>query len=266
MKPEGTWLEKAARRARQDVQTRQTKKPLALLRTLALAAPKPPSFEQTLRRAPAPRVVAELTRQTPWGGFLDRSLDLTVAAREAVAGGSPVLSIRTEPIAFGGSMDDLTRARQGARTTPLLRRDVIIDAYQLVESRASGVSAVTVPVALHAGAALGALLRTASELGLEAACEVYDEAELDRALDAGAAIVVIEHREPGVSAADLGRSEQLAPRAHRAGTLVLASGGIASAEDVRRLQAAGVDAVLVAEAFLRAADRERVVGDLRAGG
>ncbi len=249
-------LEKMAQRAKADLVARQRTKPFPLLSALAKAAPKAAPLEAALRTAPSPRIVAELRRQGP-GGILDRELDVTEAAKAFSSGGAAALCVATETAHYGGSADDLARAR-AATKLPILRRDLFIDPYQLAEARAAGVGAVWLHAAVLSGSALGAMLRASSELGLGAMVEVSDADSLGRALDAGSALVFIDPRE----SADETSLAMLAAAAHRSGALVL-TGGAETADDVARLTEVGADAVVIGAALLQAADRARAVRRLR---
>jgi indole-3-glycerol phosphate synthase len=254
MKAAGTYLEKILARTRLDVEERKRLKAPALLKTLARSAPRPPGFETSLRAAKGARLIAELKRRSPSKGFIDRDLDVTQTARDYTTGGAAALSVLTEGAHFGGSLEDLSRARAGTGL-PLLRKDFVLDEYQLSEARVAGASAVLLIVAALEARLLAALLKESRALGLEALVEVHDDAELDAALDAGAAMVGINNRDLRTFSVDLAVTERLAPRAAKAGTLVVAESGISTPDDLRRLASAGADAFLVGESLIRAADR-----------
>ena len=249
MKAEGSYLQRILARTATEVAARKKQKPLPLLRAFAKAAPRPAPFEQTLRRAPPVRIIGELRRKNPQG-FIDRDLDLSLTATEFTQGGAVALSVVTEGPYFAGTIEDLGRARQGSKL-PLLRRDFIIDEYQVVESRVNGASAIV----LMASKQLPELMRVTREMELDAVVEVRHAAELDQALDAGAAIVGINNRGLETLEIDLLITERLAAPAAKAGALVVSIGGISSQEDIKRLAAAGSDAFLIGEALLRSADR-----------
>lgn len=255
MKAQGTYLERILARTAADLPARQKHKPPAIMRTYAKAAPRVPSFEHALRHAAGVPLIAELKRKSPSKGFLDADLDIAQTATDYEQGGAAALSVLTEGPHFAGSIEDLGRARQGCKL-PLLRKDFIIDPYQLSEARVGGASAVLLIVAALDDKQLPALLREARELGLESLVEVHDAGELDRALDAGAVMIGINNRDLKTFAVDLETTARLAPAARKAGCLVIAESGIKDPEDVRRLLAAGADAFLVGEALIAAADRK----------
>jgi len=261
MKAQGTYLEKILARTAADLPARQKQKPLQILRVLAKAAPKPVPFEQTLRRAPAARIIAELKRRSPSKGFLDRDLDLTETAKEYSAGGAVAISVLTETPNFAGTLEDLGRARLGCKL-PLLRKDFIIDEYQVVESRVNGASAILLIVAALEGKQLSDLLKLTREYGLDALVEIHDAAELERALDAGAGLIGINNRDLKSFAVDLAITERLAPAASKAGAFVVAESGIHTPADIKRLAQAGAEAFLVGESLILAGNRTEAVQSL----
>jgi indole-3-glycerol phosphate synthase len=254
MKAEGTYLEKILARTVADLPARKKQRPLDKLRVLANAAPKPVPFEQALRRASPARIIAELKRKSPSKGFIDRDLDVPQTAKDYAAGGAVALSVLTEGPHFAGTLEDLSRARQGCKL-PLLRKDFIVDEYQVVEARANGASAVLLIVAALDDAQLRGFSKLCRDLQLDALVEVHDEAELTRALDAGAVLVGINNRDLRTFEVDLATTERLAPIAKRAGSFVVSESGLQTPDDVRRLASAGADAFLVGEALLLAASR-----------
>jgi indole-3-glycerol phosphate synthase len=165
------------------------------------------------------------------------------------------ISVLTDRDWFGGTLEDLESVRATV-SVPLLRKDFTIDAVQVYEARAVGASAVLLIVRILDDAQLRDFGALAGELGMGALVEVHDEEELERALDAGARIVGVNNRDLASFRTDLGVTERLAGLVPRDCVLVGES-GIGSVADVSRLAAAGVDAVLVGEALMRAPDPER---------
>jgi indole-3-glycerol phosphate synthase len=261
MKATGTYLEKILARTVADLPARKVKKPLPMMRVLANAAPKPVPFEQSLRRAPTARIIAELKRKSPSKGFIDRDLDVTQTAKDYADGGAVALSVLTEGPNFAGTLEDLGRARQGCKL-PLLRKDFIVDEYQIVEARVNGASAILLIVAALENKQLVDFLKLSRELALDALVEVHDPAELDRALDTGAALIGINNRDLRTFQVDLGTTERLAPTAAKSGAFVVAESGIQTPADVKRLAAAGAEAFLVGESLLLAASRADAVRSL----
>ena len=261
MTAEGTYLEKILARTVADLPARKKQKPLPMLRVLANAAPKPVPFEQSLRRSPAARIIAELKRKSPSKGFIDRDLNITETAKDYAAGGAVALSVLTEGPNFAGALEDLGRARQGCKL-PLLRKDFIVDEYQVVEARVNGASAILLIVAALDQKQLNDFLKLSRELALDALVEVHDRAELDRALDSGAGLAGINNRDLKTFNVDLTTTEQLAPTAAKSGALVVAESGIQTPADVKRLAAAGAEAA-VGAGCAKAAGLKRITEPAR---
>ncbi len=203
-------------------------------------------------RGPALQVIAEMKRRSPSGGTLCPELDPIAVGRGYADAGAAALSVLTEPDQFGGRLQDLTAARE-ASGLPCLRKDFILDPYQVAEARAAGADAILLIVAAVAGPVLGACLHAAAALGMAALVEVHTEAEVATALAAGATCIGINNRDLDRLTTDLAVTERLRPHLPP-GIVVVAESGIASPEDVRRMAAAGVDAVLVGERLMRAPD------------
>jgi indole-3-glycerol phosphate synthase len=216
-------------------------------------APPPRAFEAglSLRGGPA-RVIAEVKRRSPSAGAIDAGLDAPAQARRYAAAGAAAVSVLTDGPGFGGSLDDL-RAVRAAVEVPLLRKDFVVDRYQLLEARAAGADAALLIVAALPAEALRRLLGDCAELGLAALVEVHDEAEVDVALAAGARIVGVNNRDLRTFAVDLATSERLLPR-FPAGVRGVAESGVRTAEDAARLRRAGAANLLVGEALVRAPD------------
>jgi len=181
-----------------------------------------------------------------------------VRAKTYESGGAAALSVLTDQAFFGGSVDDLQRAR-AAVEIPALRKDFTIDETQVYESRVVGADAVLLIVAaLTDDGLLTGLRELAEEVGIVALVEAHDDAELDRALAAGASIVGVNARDLGTFGEDLGLSERLADRIPGEVTAV-AESAIRAPADAERMAEAGYDAVLVGEALVRSDDPTRLV-------
>lgn len=217
-------------------------------------------FAGALRGGETVSVIAEVKRKSPSAGWLNRELNAAGQASVYAHGGASAISVLTDGAYFGGSREDLESAR-GAVEVPVLRKDFIIDAVQVYEARAMGADAVLLIVRILEGDALDELLALVRELGLAALVETHDGDELDRALAAGAMVVGINNRDLSTFETDLAVAESLAPRVP-AGRVVVGESGIHGPEDVDRLGAAGVDAVLVGESVVRAADAMDAVAAL----
>lgn len=207
-------------------------------------------------------LVAEVKRASPSAGtFAGAGRGPAALARAYAAGGAAALSVLTEPEFFRAKPEDLPAA-QAASGLPVLRKDFVVDPYQVDEACLMGADAVLLILAALGEDALAALIRRARELGLEPLLEVHDERELDRALAAGAWLVGVNNRDLRTFETDLGVAERLLGRLRaqagaRAGDiLAVAESGIRSPEDARRMAEAGADAALVGEALVTAEDPE----------
>jgi indole-3-glycerol phosphate synthase len=232
------------------------------IRAAALEAAPPRDFAAALRRGDRLAVVAELKRRSPSKGDLAPTLDASVTAAAYAEGGAAALSVLTDQVFFGGTIDDLQQARVAAPATPALRKDFVIDADQVYETRAIGADAMLLIVAaVPDRGALDDLHQLARDLGLATLVETHDAAELDVALDLGAAVVGVNARDLGTFDEDLAGAEGLAARVPPE-VVAIAESAIRSADDAKRMAAAGFDAVLVGEALVRAADPRGLVAQL----
>lgn len=233
-----------------------------LLRRHALEAPAPRDLAAALRPGDGTlAVIAEIKRRSPSKGELAPDLDPAALASEYAAGGAAALSVLTDRPYFGGSVADLQAARD-ACSLPVLRKDFVIDAVQVDESRAIGADAILLIVAAVDDERLHDLHAYAVELGLAVLVEAHDDAEVERALDAGARIVGVNSRSLQTFGEDLGTAERLRGRIP-SDVVAVAESAIRSAADAARMQAAGFDAILVGEALVRADDPTALVEALR---
>jgi indole-3-glycerol phosphate synthase len=248
-----TFLETVIARTRELVDARRVDVPEAGLRErLSGGAPAVRSFADALA-APGMGLIAEMKRASPSKGAIQADAAVAPIVTAYTAAGASAISVLTEPTWFGGSLDDLVEAHATV-PTPLLRKDFIVDPYQLVEARLAGASAALLIVAAFADAdALAQLMAAADELGLDTLVEVHDEADLARALAVGARIVGINNRDLHSLEVDLATTLRLRPRVPPE-VIAVAESGISTREDVRELEDAGVDAILVGEALMRVND------------
>jgi indole-3-glycerol phosphate synthase len=209
-------------------------------------------------------VIAEFKRRSPSRGTLRDDLPPASAAQAYESAGAAALSVLTEPEFFGGTLDDLRQAR-AATTLPVLRKDFVVDPYQVWEAWIAGADAVLLIVAALSGPEMRALFDTAREAGIDALVEVHDEDELVRALEAGAVLVGVNNRDLRTLEVSLETSLALASRIPD-DVVAVAESGIRTGEDVRRLRSAGFDAFLVGEHLMTAPDPgEALRGLLRDG-
>jgi indole-3-glycerol phosphate synthase len=209
-------------------------------------------FEAALSRAGRVNVIAEFKRRSPSRGAIRTDLHPVHVAQSYEVGGAVALSVLTEEEFFGGSLFDLQQAR-AATLLPTLRKDFIVDAYQIWEASLAGADAVLLIVAALSDAELRGLAATAMEAGLDALVEVHDRRELDRALAAGARIVGVNNRDLSTLRVSLATSLELGPAIPDA-VVAVAESGIRTGADVCALRDAGFDAFLVGEHLMRAPD------------
>jgi len=216
-------------------------------------------FRAALTR-PGIAVIAEFKRRSPSAGTLRDGADLATLVCAYERGGASALSVLTEQPNFGGALADLTAAR-GLVRLPVLRKDFIVDEYQLLEARAAGADAVLLIVAALEDRELASLHSAAAELALDVLVEVHDREEVARALAVGAELVGVNNRDLRDFSVDVGRTARLRS-AIPSGVAVVSESGIASAEQLRVLEGEGVDAVLVGETLMRAENAEQALREL----
>jgi indole-3-glycerol phosphate synthase len=195
-------------------------------------------------------VIAELKKASPSRGLIRAEFRPAELARELEAAGAAALSVLTDEEFFQGSLENL-RAASAPVSIPCLRKDFIVDEFQLVEARANAADAVLLIVAALSAEDLGRLASAACSQGLDVLCEVHDEEELQRALDAGCNLVGVNTRDLRTFQVDLETAFRLVEKLP-VGVVRVAESGIRCAEDVARLRAAGYDAFLVGESLMRA--------------
>jgi len=205
-------------------------------------------------------VIAEFKRRSPSAGALHEAPDLEEIVRAYQRGGAVAVSVLTEGPNFGGALEDLGAAR-AVCDLPLLRKDFIIDRYQLHEAWAAGADAVLLIVAALSSAELAMLYESARAIGLDVLVEVHGRDELQSALELGADIIGINNRDLRDFSVDVQRTEQLMDDVPPSVTVVSES-GIATADQLERLRRRGVQAVLVGETLMRSADPVTALRDL----
>jgi indole-3-glycerol phosphate synthase len=218
-------------------------------------------FREALNK-PEIAVIAEFKRRSPSAGRLREDADAAEIARAYEHGGADALSVLTEGPSFDGSLEDL-RAARAACGLPVLRKDFIVDSYQLHEARVAGADAVLLIVAVLSPAELRTLREQARELDLDVLVEAHDAAELHVALDAGSDLIGINNRDLRDFSVDVERTFTLLDEIP-AGVTVVSESGIADAGQLGRLEQAGVAAVLVGESLMRAPRPEAALRALRA--
>lgn len=234
---------------RRITEVRREREPLAALeRRAAGAAPRGAQFEAALGLAGRANVIAECKRRSPSRGVLAPEYDPVAIAQQYARGGAAAISVLTEPTFFDGALEHLSAVRK-AVDVPLLRKDFVVDEYQLFEARAAGADAVLLIVAALEQQTLIALQRRAWDLGLATLVEVHDEQELARAIDSGAHVIGVNNRNLRTLAVDVDASYRLAERIPW-GLIAVSESGLQSRADLERLSAAGYRAFLIGERFM----------------
>ena len=219
------------------------------------------SLARALRRPDGPAFIAECKRASPSEGTIRSEYDASAIAQAYKAAAAAAVSVLTEPTHFGGSLADLAAVRQSV-DLPVLRKDFVVDPYQLVEARAFGADAVLLIVAALDAPRLRDLQDAARELGLSVLVEVHDDAELD-AVDLDRTDVLgVNHRDLTTFEIDLGRSARIFARLPDR-VVRVAESGIGDAQTAARLRRDGADAFLVGTAFMRQPDPGRALAALR---
>ena len=228
-------------------------------------------LEQRLASAPPARdfssalsgkdfsIIGEIKRATPSAGVLAEQLNAGQTAAAYARGGAAAISVLTEPEFFRGSLDDIDAALPAG--PPVLRKDFVVDEWQLLETRAAGADAVLLIVRI-VGEELGNLFRSARAVGLQALVEVYDEEDLDRAISAGAEVIGINSRDLDTFEVDPDRTARLAPQVP-GGVVVIGLSGVTTRAEIKELDSSGAHGALVGEALVTAADPEAKLRELR---
>jgi len=251
-------------RTRADLETRMKARPSAQMVAAAVGRGEGRrSLTAALRRPGEIACIAEFKRRSPSAGWIAEKADLEATVRAYAAGGASALSVLTDEPFFAGRLADLKPARL-AGGLPVLRKDFIIDPYQIAEAAAAGADAILLIVAALGDTTLVELLATARAMRLDVLVEAHDEGEVARALAAGAEIIGINNRDLRTFTVDRELAVRLRPSIP-ADRIVVAESGIRDAADVSRLRDAGVDAILVGETLMRAPDPEAALRGLLAG-
>jgi indole-3-glycerol phosphate synthase len=245
--------------AREDVERRKRQVPAAELRDAVgtLSGSRP--FSEALVR-PGLSLIAEFKRRSPSAGDIAGSASVADVVAAYERGGAAALSVLTDGPHFGGSLDDL-RAARAACGLPILRKDFIVDPYQLYEAAVNGADAVLLIVGALETAQLSELHEEARLLDLDCLVEVHDEEELERALEVGAEVLGINNRDLGNLSVDLRTTPELITDVP-AGKTVVSESGYDRAEQLDELERIGCDAVLIGETLMRSGDPEAAVREL----
>ena len=250
----------------------------AIARDAARCDRRPLGFREALRVTPGASVIAEVKRRSPSKGLIREDFDPAWIARCYAEAGAACISVLTDAKFFGGSLEDLEAVR-AAVDRPILRKDFVIDRYQIDEARLAGADAILLIVSALDDSTLAALFAHARQLGLDVLVEVHDEDELDRARALGADLVGVNNRNLKTFEVDLATTERLAARLSRSEAqseaqsefrseseseiVLVAESGIATAEDIARLERAGAAGFLIGESLMRQAHPGKALEELR---
>jgi indole-3-glycerol phosphate synthase len=257
-------LERIVDSTRDEVRRRREEVPLAQLEARLHHGREDRPFSEALIR-PGVSIIAEHKRRSPSAGEIRAGATVTEVTQAYERGGAAALSVLTEGRHFGGSLADLEQAR-AATALPILRKDFIVDQYQVYESAVAGADAILLIVAALPPEDLGALYREARALDLAILVEVHDEEELETALEVvDADVIGINNRDLTDFSVDVERTYQLLSDVP-AGKTVVSESGFHTREQLDELERVGVDAVLIGETLMRAPDPEAALRDLGAHG
>jgi indole-3-glycerol phosphate synthase len=256
-----TILDRIVAAKRREIETARAQTPEQELERQLGEAPPARDFRAALERPGGVQIIAEVKKASPSAGVLRADFDPIAIARTYAAHGAAALSVLTDAPFFQGSLAYLSAIRAAVQP-PVLRKDFILERYQLLEARAAGADAVLLIAEILPGAELPRVLREAQELGLQALVELYDAGNLPRVLESGARLVGINNRDLRTFTTRLEHTIELAARLP-ADCCLVSESGIRTRQDVLRLQAVGVRAVLVGETLMRAVDIGAQLDELR---
>ena len=261
-------LDEIVSHKRGEIADRKRTVPIGELTRRAESQPAPVDFAGALRTG-AVALIAEIKRASPSKGSFAPNLQAEIVAETYVENGASAISVLTDERFFSGSLADLATAKQAVaragRSVPILRKDFILDPYQVVEARAAGADAVLLIVRILPDDELRALYADVSRWKMTALVEVHDEADIERALRLNPTVVGINSRNLSDFSVDLAIFGRLRARLP-ASVVAVAESGIGSAADVARVGEMGADAVLVGGALVQATDIGAKVRELVAGG
>jgi indole-3-glycerol phosphate synthase len=256
----GSILDTIVDSKRREIAAAKQRVPEVELERRIAALPPVRDFEGNLRR-PGMQVIAEIKKASPSAGVIRPDFDPVAIAQIYERHGAACISVLTDAPFFQGDLAYLTAVRSAA-ALPLLRKDFILERYQLLEARASGADAALLIAEILPGDALSRLYRQARDVGLHVLVELHDAEQLPRVIDSGATLIGINNRDLRQFTTRLEHTLELAPQVPTDRCLVSES-GIRDHDDLRRLEAAGVKAVLVGETLMRAPDIGAQLDQLR---
>jgi indole-3-glycerol phosphate synthase len=261
-----TILDKIAAYKREEVKAAKADQPLRVLITQAREASAPRGFRAALEAAKKrkkPGLIAEIKKASPSQGVIRADFDPEKIARAYERGGAACLSVLTDTPSFQGAPEDLIVARQ-ATHLPVLRKDFMLDPYQIVQSRALGADCVLVIMAMLTDETVAQLLGAAREWGMDAIIEVHDEDELNRAQEFEFGLIGINNRNLKTFVTDIETTIRLQPLVP-AGRHIVAESGLSKPEDLSKLAKAGISSYLIGESLMRAENVEAATHSLLSG-
>ncbi len=253
-------LETIMRRKREEVAAAKERRPLAELEAAVRDAPAVRDFAAALRSAPGVGLIAEVKKASPSAGLIREDFDPVRIARIYEEHGAACISVLTDEHFFQGHLDFLREVRR-AVAVPVLRKDFVLDPYQVVEARAAGADAVLLIAECLDDRELPELFACIGALGMTALVEIYEPENLSRVLELKPAVLGINNRNLRTFVTDLDHSIRMQPQLPE-GTLLVSESGIRTRADVERLEAAGVAAMLVGETLMRAEEIGGAVDEL----
>ena len=238
---------------RQEVAARKRERSINDLDRHLRTQPPPQGFARALAGAAPKALIAEIKKASPSKGRIREDFNAPVLANAYKQGGATCLSVLTDAPSFQGEENDLIWSRATVPGVPILRKDFMIDPWQIAESRVIGADAVLIIMAAVEDGVAQVLLDAAERYGMDALVETHDEAEVDRAVALGAKLIGINNRSLATFVTDLAVTERLAPRVPN-DRLIVSESGIFTPGDITRLQRAGAKAFLVGESLMRQSD------------
>ncbi len=243
-------LDKIIAHKKTELSRRKEVVPLNLLENILPGLPPTRPLAKALRRSGQVAVIAEVKKASPSKGILCKDFDPVIIAREYEKAGAAAISVLTEEKFFLGHHAHLAMVKK-TTVLPVLRKDFIIDPYQIYESRALGADAVLLIAALLPGKQVEQLMSLAGDLGLSSLVEVHTEQELEHVLSAGATLIGINNRDLKTFVTDINRTFELSDLIDKQNITVVSESGIKSRADILRLEIKGIHAALVGEALVR---------------